>query len=99
MIQARRKTQRWNNVRQLLENTPKTHLNIWRTDANVQLGNRNRNKPELAKIMGMGTNAEETESGNGKAIQNLCIKHEMIPMNTWRRNPGRTEHDPDSAIT
>jgi len=47
----------------------------------------------------MNTKAEETESGNGKALQNLFIKHEMISMNTWRRNPGQTEHDPDSAIT
>ena len=37
---------------------------------------------------------ENTEKGNGKALQKICTEYEMIPMNTWKRNPGQTKHDP-----
>ena len=70
-----------------MKTIPKTHLRIWRTDANGQLGNRDRNNTSINKIIGMNTMARTTEPGNGNALQKICINHEMIPMNTWRRNP------------
>ena len=89
----------WSQVEQTFANIPKTHLCIWRADANVQLGHRARHITALMKIIGTHTNAVKTERGNGKSLQRICISHEMAPMNTWRRNPGQTTHDTINATT
>ena len=47
----------------------------------------------------MDATAENADNGNGLALQNICIEHDMIPMNTARRNPRQTEHDPYEAAT
>ena len=93
------RTQRWIQVDQILNAVPKTHLCIWRTDANGQLGNRNRDAPEHAKIIGMNTTANKTGRWNGKSIQKLCIAHDAIPMNTWKRRHGQQQHYPLEAAT
>ena len=70
-----------------------------RADANGQLGNRNRSQPELLKKIGMDTSSTYAEKGNGEALRKLCLAYEMVPMNTWRRNPGQTMHDHIEAAT
>merc|ERR1712112_406205 len=85
--------QQWAAIQQELEEIPTTYLTIWGDDANGQLGNRKKQNPQLNKTIGMHTNMETTEEGNGKSLETLCMKHQMIPMNTWRGNPGQTKHD------
>jgi len=84
---------------QVLPRIPRKHLCIWCADANGQLGNRSKTAQEITKIVGQNTMAETTEKGNGKAIRKLCIKHEMLPMNTWRRTHGQTKRDPIETAT
>ena len=63
------------------------------SDANGELGNKDRNEPELNKII--GTIARTDGPGKGKLTQRIC-QEQMIPMNTWMRQPKNTtagKHD------
>ena len=60
------RTKHWKQVKLVLESTPKTHVILWCTDANGQLGNRLRTQPELAKIIGMNTKAIKQKTETGK---------------------------------
>ena len=54
-----------------IQQIPKRHMTIWRTDSNGQLGKDdqdNKNK----HIIGPYTNAEETEKGNAQMLYNTC---------------------------
>ena len=51
------------------------------------------------KIIGMSTNAESAEVGNGASLQKACVKHEMAPMNTWESNPAQRTNYPAETIT
>lgn len=59
----------WETLEQVISEIPHNQLCIWGADANGQLGNRKKTKPELNKIIGMNTMVENTEKGNGKALQ------------------------------
>ena len=43
--------------------------------------------------------ARTTEHGNGKPMQQICTKHELIPKNTWGRQPKTEKHDPSDVAT
>ena len=77
----------WQQVGIILETMPETQLCIWCDGANGELGSRTRTAPELAKIIDMDTMAEKQNQETENATK-TCIGHEMILMNTWRRNPG-----------
>ena len=68
--------------------------NIWRSDANGQLGSKDKTEEEkyvkkglnIRSIIGPYTRAQRAESGNGANIRRICRRQQMIPMTTWK-NP------------
>jgi len=70
---ATERKQHWEKVEETIQKIPKSHMLIWRTDANGQLiGNQ---QDTLYKhILGPYTNAKETEKGNGQKLYNTCKK-------------------------
>ena len=89
--------QHWELVNETLTNTPKTYLCFLCADANGQLGNRQRDNPHR-EIIGMNTNAENINM-KWHIHAKTCISHEMIPLNTWKRNPWQRTHGPAETIT
>ena len=80
-----------------IQQIPKRHMTIWRTDSNGQLGKDdqdNKNK----HIIGPYTNAKETEKGNGQRLYNTCKTYNLIPMNTWKR-PDLTNGENNTSKT
>jgi len=61
----------WGKVEETLQQIPKSHMLIWRTDANGQLGGNNP-EPQYTHIIGPYTNIKETEKGNGQRLYNAC---------------------------
>ena len=59
-------------------------MQIWRTDANGQLGKQNQD-PQYSHIIGPYSNSKETEKGNGQRLLNACATYNLIPVNTWKR--------------
>lgn len=56
----------WELAEQTIQNVPKTHLCMRCADANGKHGDRSKNSPELTKIIGMSTMAQQQEKAMGK---------------------------------
>ena len=93
------RNQHWALAQETIEQIPTANLCIWRADATGELGNRNRNGHSLRKIIGMDTMGRTKEPGNGRQMRKICTKHELTPMNTWRRQHKTTKHDPVDIST
>jgi len=76
--------QHWDKVENAIQQIPKSHMLIWNTDANGELGKQNQEQ-QHANIIGPYTHRKETEKGNGQRLYNTCKTHNTIPMNTWKR--------------
>ena len=76
---------RWKRFEQIIEQIPKTHMAIWRTDENGQLGKQTENKNKYRRAIGRYANKKQTEPGNGQKLLKICEAQDMIPMNTWKR--------------
>ena len=78
----------WTNIPKHTEIAP-LHLAIrckWETRQ------PKRNKPRHREIIRMNATDENSEKGNGEALRENCIFHDVIPMNAWRRNHGQVQH-------
>jgi len=83
---ATERKQHWGKVEETIQQIPKSHMLIWRTDANGQLSER-KPDPQYKHIVGPYTNTNETETGNGQRLCNACKTNNLIPMNKWKRPP------------
>ena len=92
------RTQNWELAAKTLETAPGNQVRTWREDGNGQIGNRNRGAREILGILGANTNLARTEKRNGEELQNICVQHDMIPMETQRRNPGQGTHGAEETI-
>ena len=91
--------QHWNIAQETIKKIPTTNLCVCCADANGQLGNRDRTDHGPRKIIGVNTIEREKETGGGKQLQDICVKHDLIPMTTWRRQPKQTKHEPEDIST
>jgi len=80
---AQDRKQHWGQVEQTIQQIPKSHMAIWCTGSNGQLGENTQEKG--TNIVGPYTYSKETEKGNGQRLYNACKTHNLIPMNTWIR--------------
>ena len=83
---ATERKQHRDKVDETIQQIPKSHTPIWRTDANGQLSDR-KPGPQYKHIVGPYTNIKETEKGNGQRLYNACKTNNLIPVNTWKRPP------------
>ena len=91
--------QHWNMAQETKKQIPTENLFVWCADANGKLRNRDRTDHMINKIIGMDTISGTTEPGNGKRIQDICARRDLIPMTTWRRQPRQTKHGPEGIST
>jgi len=82
---ATERKQHWDKLEQTILEVPKSHMQIWRSDANGQLV-RGKLDKKYNHIVGPFTYNKETETGNGQRLLQTCIKNNLIPMNTWKRS-------------
>jgi len=80
-IQHKNEKKHWGQVENTIQQIPKSHMAIWCTDSNGQLGRNNRDSKNK-HIIGPYAYAKETEKGNGRRLYNACKTRNIIPMNT-----------------
>ena len=64
-ILVSRKQEHCELAHERIEAVPKTHMSIWRADANGQLGNKEQDGPKMQKIIGQIATVTKTEKGVG----------------------------------
>ena len=77
----------WKRVKEIVANTPRKHLTLWRAGANGQMGKLREGEETPQRIIGPYTKGRKAEIGNGRAISNICSQEIMMPMKTWKKHP------------
>ena len=67
-------------------------MEIWNTDANCHLVQKNANKNKKNRTIGGYTYKKPTERDNGRKLLNICDAQMTIPTNPWKR-PKPTKRD------
>ena len=81
--------QRWEEVSEILNQTmKKTHMIMWRADANGQIGREKKKKiknpQETATYKNRTIKEQKAEKRHGTQLAKICQSQQMIPMATWK---------------